>query len=79
MLGTLRRQFVLSHILPVLVVIPLLGLALAYVLETQVVLPAWPRIFKRRAGWSRRLRAVGPTYGSIQPKHKHWRRVSASA
>jgi signal transduction histidine kinase len=40
MLRTLRRQLVLSHILPPLIIIPLLGLALVYVLETQVVLPS---------------------------------------
>ena len=49
MLGTLRRQFVLSHILPVLVVIPLLGLALVYVLETQVVLPGLAQSLQEQA------------------------------
>jgi len=49
MLGTLRRQFVLSHILPVLVVIPLLGLALVYVLETQVVLPGLAQSLQAQA------------------------------
>ncbi len=38
MLRTLRRRLVLSHILPLFVIIPLVGLALVYVLETQVVL-----------------------------------------
>lgn len=38
MLRTLRRRLVLSHILPLLVIIPLVGIALVYVLETQVVL-----------------------------------------
>jgi two-component system sensor histidine kinase BaeS len=40
MLRTLRRRFVLSHLLPVLVIIPLIGLALAYLLETQILLPS---------------------------------------
>ncbi len=39
MLRTLRRWLILSHVLPLLVVVPMMGLALAYVLETQVVLP----------------------------------------
>jgi two-component system sensor histidine kinase BaeS len=39
MFHTLRRRFILSLVLPVLVVIPLVGLALIYVLETQVLLP----------------------------------------
>jgi signal transduction histidine kinase len=38
MLSTLRRRLVLSHVLPLLVIIPLVGIALVYVLETQVVL-----------------------------------------
>jgi two-component system sensor histidine kinase BaeS len=35
---TLRGRFVLSHILPLLLVTPLIGLGLIYVLETQVLL-----------------------------------------
>jgi two-component system sensor histidine kinase BaeS len=38
MLRTLRRRLILSHILPLLVIVPMMGLALVYVLETQVVL-----------------------------------------
>lgn len=40
MLRTLRRRFVLSHLLPVLVIVPLIGITLAYLLETQVLLPS---------------------------------------
>jgi two-component system sensor histidine kinase BaeS len=39
MLQTLRGRFIVSHVLPLLVVVPLMGLALIYVLETRVVLP----------------------------------------
>lgn len=35
MLNTLRRRLILSHILPVLLIIPLMGIALIYVIETQ--------------------------------------------
>jgi signal transduction histidine kinase len=35
---SLRARFILSHILPVLLVIPLVGFALTYLLETQVLL-----------------------------------------
>ncbi|HEY3229274.1 MAG TPA: ATP-binding protein, partial [Roseiflexaceae bacterium] len=49
MLRTLRRQLVLSHILPPLVIIPLLGLALVYVLETQVMLPNLAEELKEQA------------------------------
>jgi two-component system sensor histidine kinase BaeS len=39
MLATLRRRLILSHALPMLVIIPLLGITLIYVLETRVILP----------------------------------------
>lgn len=35
---TLRGRFILSHILPILLVVPLVGLATLYLLETQVLL-----------------------------------------
>ncbi len=35
---SLRSQLILSHILPLLILIPLLGILLAYIVETQVVL-----------------------------------------
>ncbi len=39
MLSTLRRRFILSHVLPLLIITPLMGIALIYTLETQVLLP----------------------------------------
>jgi two-component system, OmpR family, sensor histidine kinase BaeS len=36
--NTLRRRLILSHVLPLLVVIPMMGIALIYVLESQVLL-----------------------------------------
>jgi two-component system sensor histidine kinase BaeS len=39
MFRSLRNLLMLSHILPILVAIPLVGLGLTYVLETQVILP----------------------------------------
>jgi two-component system sensor histidine kinase BaeS len=38
MLRTLRWRFVLSHVLPLAIIIPVMGIALVYVLETQVLL-----------------------------------------
>jgi signal transduction histidine kinase len=38
MLKTLRGRFVLSHILPLIVILPLVGLLMVYVLESQVML-----------------------------------------
>jgi signal transduction histidine kinase len=40
MLRTLRQRLILSHIVPLLVVIPLVGIALIYTLETRVLLPS---------------------------------------
>jgi len=39
MLRSLRSQLILSHILPLVVVVPLMSLALAYLLETRFILP----------------------------------------
>jgi signal transduction histidine kinase len=39
MLSTLRQRLILSHALPMLVVIPVVGIALIYVLETRVLIP----------------------------------------
>ncbi len=39
MMSTLRSRVIVSHLLPTVLVVPLLGLALIYVLETQVLLP----------------------------------------
>jgi signal transduction histidine kinase len=39
MLNTLRRRLVVSHVLPLLIIIPLIGLALVYALESRVLLP----------------------------------------
>ena len=38
MIKTMRGRFVLSHVLPLFVIVPLMGTALIYVLETQVLL-----------------------------------------
>ncbi|MBI3942121.1 MAG: HAMP domain-containing histidine kinase [Chloroflexi bacterium] len=39
MINTLRWRLVLSHVLPLLIITPLTGIALIYVLETQILLP----------------------------------------
>ncbi len=41
MLRTLRSRLILSHLLPLLIVLPLAGLAFIYVLETRVFLPGF--------------------------------------
>jgi two-component system, OmpR family, sensor histidine kinase BaeS len=37
-LRSLRSRFILSHVLPLLIIVPLMGIALIYALETQVLL-----------------------------------------
>jgi two-component system sensor histidine kinase BaeS len=49
MLRTLRARFVLSHVLPLAIIIPVMGLALIYVLETQVLLPVLSRELEGQA------------------------------
>ena len=39
MLKSLRRRMILSHTLPLLVIMPIVGIALIYALETKVLLP----------------------------------------
>ena len=39
MFRTLRNRLILSHILPALLIIPLMGAAMVYVLETRFLLP----------------------------------------
>jgi signal transduction histidine kinase len=46
---TLRTRLVLSHLLPMLVIVPLVGIALIYTLETQVLLPAFLRAYSGNA------------------------------
>ena len=43
MLRTLRARLIASHILPLLVIVPILGIALIYILETRVLLPGLAR------------------------------------
>ena len=40
MLKTLRGRFILSHILPLLIVIPLLGIAAIYLIEQEILIPS---------------------------------------
>ncbi len=43
MLRSLRNRLILSHVLPVLIIIPVMGIALIYVLETQFLIPTLTR------------------------------------
>jgi two-component system sensor histidine kinase BaeS len=49
MFRTLRSRFILSHILPLLITVPLIGIALIYLLEVRVLLPALTNELIRQA------------------------------
>ncbi len=49
MLNTLRRRFILSHTLTPFVIVPLLALALVYVIESRVLLPDIARELREQA------------------------------
>jgi two-component system, OmpR family, sensor histidine kinase BaeS len=53
MFKTLRKRLVLSHILPVLIVLPLMGMAMVYAIETQYLLPS----LSRELEWDTKLLA----------------------
>ncbi|RME72100.1 MAG: sensor histidine kinase, partial [Chloroflexi bacterium] len=57
---TLRSRLILSHILPILVVVPLVGIALLYLLETQVVLNNLSEELARQAALTARMAALRP-------------------
>jgi signal transduction histidine kinase len=57
---TLRSRLILSHILPVLIVLPVLGIALTYIIETQVVLASLTSELEQQA-------AVAATAAATQP------------
>ncbi len=49
MFRTLRNRLILSHILPALIIIPLMGAAMVYILETRLLLPTVYRNLAKEA------------------------------
>jgi len=62
MFKTLRNRLILSHILPFLIIIPLLGIALIYILETYVYLPTLSQELENNA---RLLAALTADYPEV--------------
>jgi hypothetical protein len=60
MLGTLRWRFVLSHVLPLAIIIPVMGIALIYVLETQVLLGVLSQELEGQTLLAAKIAAVRP-------------------
>ena len=57
---TLRGRLVLSHILPILLVVPLVGFALVYLLETQVLLASFSEELVRQAAITAKMASTQP-------------------
>lgn len=60
MLDTLRRRLILSQVLPDLVLVPLLGLVLVYIVESQVLVPDLLRELREQAQLVVRLTEDNP-------------------
>ena len=50
MFSTLSRRFVFSHLVPLLMIVPLIGIALIYLLEKSAVLPSLSDELASQAG-----------------------------
>jgi two-component system, OmpR family, sensor histidine kinase BaeS len=50
MFASLRARFIASHVLPLLIVLPIMGIALIYIVETQVLLDSAARETAAQAG-----------------------------
>jgi signal transduction histidine kinase len=61
MRDTLRRRLIISHMLPVLVIIPMIGIVLIYVLEAQVAVPNLTREMVEQAALVAELTRDRPT------------------
>ena len=57
---SLRAQLILSHILPILVVVPLVGVALLYIIETQVILSNLSNDLTQQAALTAKMAAEEP-------------------
>jgi hypothetical protein len=74
MIKTMRGRFVLSHVLPLLVIVPLMGIALIYVLETQVLLQ---NLSTELTGQALLVSEMASSWGDVwtSPARAHtWRR-----
>lgn len=57
---TLRSRLILSHILPLLILMPLMGIVLTYILETQVLLAGLSNELMQQAAMTAQLAAEQP-------------------
>jgi two-component system sensor histidine kinase BaeS len=66
MFQSLRDRLLLSHMLPVLLVVPIIGIALIYVLETNILLPALAEELTGRAQLVAKLAVTRPEVWYIE-------------
>jgi two-component system sensor histidine kinase BaeS len=66
MFHSLRDRLLLSHTLPVLLVVPIIGIALIYVLETNILLPALAEELTGRAQLVARLAITRPDVWHVE-------------
>jgi two-component system sensor histidine kinase BaeS len=64
MMRTLRGRLILSHILPLLLIVPIVGFALVYVLETQVLLADFSHELAQHGALSADLASARPAIWS---------------
>jgi two-component system sensor histidine kinase BaeS len=60
LIRTLRSRLVISHILPVIIILPILGLVLAYIIETQFVLQNISAEIEQQAALAAHFAATQP-------------------
>ncbi len=80
MFSTLRHRFIFSHLVPLLIIVPLIGIALIYLLEAQVVLPSLSNELAGQAGlvaemardqpdvWSNAITGAGFRQQRVSPR-----------
>lgn len=61
-MGSLRSHLLISHSLPLLLLVPLMGLALIYTVESQVLLPTLSQELTSQAALLSRMTSVSPTF-----------------
>ena len=77
MVKTLRGRLIVSHILPLLIALPLMGIVLIYVVETRVMLVNLTGSSTRRPCWWPSWRASIPASIKTPPRPGRSRIASA--
>ncbi len=68
MMRTLRGRLIVSHVLSLLFIVPIVGVALAYILETQVLLADFSHELAQHGACLRTWPVPGRRSGAMPPK-----------